>query len=84
MNTIIESNLGIEEKGFSFKKRTIIPFYYNKSLRKISVNVGLQNIGYVLNRLEEEVEIIHNTWFMKKITKSRLRREMIYKNFRWI
>lgn len=84
MNTMIESNLGIEEKGFSFKKRTIIPFYYNKSLRKISVNVGLQNIGYVLNRLNEEIEIIHNTWFMKKITKSRLRREMIYKNFRSI
>lgn len=71
-------------KNFSFKSRTIIPFYYNKSLRKISVNVGLQNIGYVLNRLEEEMEKIHNTWFMKKITKSRLRREMIYKNFRSI
>nr|DAN06414.1 MAG TPA: hypothetical protein [Caudoviricetes sp.] len=73
-----------EFKTFSFKSKTIIPFYYNKSLRKISVNVGLQNIGYVLNRLEEEVNIIHNTWFMKKITKSRLRKEMIYKNFRSI
>ena len=48
-------------KNFSFKGRTIIPFYYNKSLRKISVNVGLQNIVYVLNRLVEEVEKIHNT-----------------------
>ena len=71
-------------KNFSFKSRTIIPFYYNKNLRKISVNVGLQNIGYVLNRLEEEMEKIHNSWFMKKPTKSRLRREMIYKNFRSI
>lgn len=83
-NKMTGIDLGIEEKGFSFKKRTIIPFYYNKSLRKISVNVGLQDIGYVLNRLEEEIEIIHNTWFMKKLTKSRLRKEMVYKNFRSI
>ena len=83
--TDMQNNIMNKEfKTFSFKSKTIIPFYYNKSLRKISVNVGLQNIGYVLNRLDEEVEMIHNTWFMKKLTKSRLRREMIYKNFRSI
>lgn len=83
-NKMTGIDLGIEDKKFSFKRRTIIPFYYNKSLRKISVNVGLQDIGYVLNRLGEEVQDIHNTWFMKKLTKSRLRKEMIYKNFRSI
>jgi len=80
----VEDFMEKESKVFRFKNRTIIPFYYNKSLRIVSVNVGLQSIGYVLHRLEEEVDDIHNTWFMKKLTKSRLRREMIYKNFRSI
>lgn len=80
----VEDFMEKESKIFRFKNRTIIPFYYNKSLKKVSVNVGLQNIGYVLNRLKEEVDLIHSTWFMKKITKSRIRKEMIYKNFRGI
>ena len=80
----VEDFMEKESKIFRFKNRTIIPFYYNKPLKKVSVNVGLQNIGYVLNRLKEEVDLIHSTWFMKKLTKSRLRKEMIYKNFRSI
>lgn len=73
-----------EFKTFSFKNKTIIPFYYNKSLRKILVEVKLSTIENVLNRLEKEVDKINNTFFMKAITKCRLRREMIYKNFRSI
>lgn len=73
-----------EFKNFSFKNKTIVPFYYNKSLRKVLVEVKLITIENVLNRLKKEVDRINNTFFMKAVTKCRLRREMIYKNFRSI
>ena len=53
-----------EFKTFSFKNKTIIPFYYNKSLRKVLVEVKLITIENVLNRLEKEVDKINNSVFL--------------------